>query len=80
MSQVLGTFGLLGFTMIWPVLTWLTRFYEPFISLIFQIFLGRGKPRILNLWIRGSASIASAFKVKAFRMKSQSEFFLLFSD
>jgi hypothetical protein len=40
MIQVMGAFGLLD---------WLgARFenYEPFISLIFQIFGGRGKPRI----------------------------------
>jgi hypothetical protein len=27
--------------------------YEQFISLIFNIFSGRGKPQILNQWIRG---------------------------
>jgi hypothetical protein len=39
MSQVLGMFGLLDFTMLWPVLTWRHfEAYEPFISLIFQFF------------------------------------------
>jgi hypothetical protein len=39
MSQVLGAFGLRDFIMLRVVLTF-TRFetYEPFISLIFQIF------------------------------------------
>jgi hypothetical protein len=43
LSQVLGAFGLLG-----------ARFetYEQFISLIFNFFPGRGKPRILNQSIR----------------------------
>jgi hypothetical protein len=39
MSQVLGAFGLLDFTMLRPVLAWCG--FEPneqFISLIFQIF------------------------------------------
>jgi hypothetical protein len=35
MSQVLGAFGLLDFTMLRPILTW---HVEPFISLIFQTF------------------------------------------
>jgi hypothetical protein len=41
MSQVLGAFGLLDFTMLRPVLVLGARFetYEPFISLIFQFFL-----------------------------------------
>jgi hypothetical protein len=49
MSKALGMFGLLAFTMLWPVLLG-ARFetYEPFISLIFQFFLDCGKPRILN--------------------------------
>jgi hypothetical protein len=47
MSQVLGAFGLLDITMF----SLGTRFetYEPFISLIFQFFSGRGKPRITEL-------------------------------
>jgi hypothetical protein len=43
MSQVLGAFGQLDFTMLWPV--WLgSRFeiYELFISLIFQFFRTTG--------------------------------------
>jgi hypothetical protein len=47
MSQVLGAFGLLDFTMFVPF--WLDgRFeaYEPFTYLNFQLFSGRGKPRI----------------------------------
>jgi len=40
MSQVLGAFGLLDFTMLGPVLAWRLETYEPFISLIFHIFWG----------------------------------------
>jgi nitrate reductase NapE component len=41
-SQVLGAFGLLDFTMLWPVLAWHVCFetYKPFISLIFQFIFG----------------------------------------
>jgi hypothetical protein len=41
MSEVLGAFGLLDFTMLRPVLVG-ARFetYEPFISLIFQFVFG----------------------------------------
>jgi hypothetical protein len=49
MSQVLGEFELLDFTMLRPVLTWLAFVkHEPFISLIFQFWVGRGhgKPRL----------------------------------
>jgi hypothetical protein len=54
MSQVLGAFGLLDFTML-DQFSLGARFerYEQFISLIFNFFSGRGKPRILNQWIRG---------------------------
>jgi hypothetical protein len=47
MSQVLGAFGLLDFTMLRPVLA-CARFetYEPFISLIFNFLGGRSKPQI----------------------------------
>jgi hypothetical protein len=47
MSQVQGAFGLLDITVLRPFSLG-ARFetYEPFISLIFQIFSGRGKPRI----------------------------------
>jgi hypothetical protein len=49
MSQVLGAFGLLDFIMLRPVLVWCAfETYEPFISLIFIFFSGRGKPRILD--------------------------------
>jgi hypothetical protein len=45
MSQVLGAFGLLDFTM-----DSVSETYEPFISLIFNIFFsGRGKPRIFRM-------------------------------
>jgi hypothetical protein len=42
MSEVLGAFGLLDFTMLLrPVLGWRAfETYEPFISLIFHFFLG----------------------------------------
>jgi hypothetical protein len=40
----MGTFGLLDFTMLQPVLAWAHfETYEPFISLIFQFFSGHGK-------------------------------------
>jgi hypothetical protein len=53
-SQVLGAFGLLDFTMLRPVLAWRT-FWDLWAVYFFnfQIFSGRGKPRILNQWIRG---------------------------
>jgi hypothetical protein len=38
MSQVLGAFGLLDFTMLWPVLDARFETYEPFIYSIFQFF------------------------------------------
>jgi hypothetical protein len=48
-SQVLGAFGMLDFTILRPVLAcYAFETYEPFISLIFQFFSGRGKPRVLN--------------------------------
>jgi hypothetical protein len=51
MSQVLGVFGLLDFTMLWPILLGACfETYEPFISLIFKFFSGRGKLRTLNQW------------------------------
>jgi hypothetical protein len=55
MSQALGAFGLLDFTTLRGPFLLGARFdtYEPFISLIFQFFSGRVKPRILNQWIRG---------------------------
>jgi len=58
MSQALGAFGLLDFTMLRPISLG-ARFetYEPFIYLIFQIFSGRGKALRLNSRIRGSAFI-----------------------
>jgi hypothetical protein len=43
MSQVLGAFGLLDFTMLRPVLAWRFETYEPFISLIFQFFSDRSE-------------------------------------
>jgi hypothetical protein len=54
MSQVMGAFELLHFTMLRPVLAWRAfETYEPLIYLIFKFFSDRGKPRILNQWIRG---------------------------
>jgi hypothetical protein len=54
MSQVLGAFGLLDFTMLRSVLA-CRAFCNLFIVYFFNfpIFSGRGKPRILNQWIRG---------------------------
>ena len=41
MSQVRGTFGMLDFTMLQPVLVWRAFLkFEPFISLISEIFFG----------------------------------------
>jgi len=46
MSQVLGAFWLLDFTMLRPVLNWRAFLnYEPFITSIFQFFLGGGGGR-----------------------------------
>jgi hypothetical protein len=55
-SQGLGAFGLLHFTMLLPLLLG-TRFltYEPYISLIFHFFSGRGQP-----WITETANTESA--------------------
>jgi hypothetical protein len=45
MSQVLGTFGILDFTMLWPVLAW--RAFQNHLSLILQFsFSGRSKLRV----------------------------------
>jgi len=56
MSQVLGVVGLLGFIMLWPLLSWAcSETYELFISSIFHIFSGRGKTWILNPWVGGFA-------------------------
>jgi hypothetical protein len=55
MSQVMGAFGLLDFTMLPPVLAWRAYWNLWTVSLIFQIFSGRDKPRIQNPRIRGSA-------------------------
>jgi hypothetical protein len=54
MSQVLGAFWLLDFTMLRPVLAW-RAFWNVWNVYLFNFpfFLGRGKPRILNQWIRG---------------------------
>jgi hypothetical protein len=59
MSKVLGAFGLLDFTMLRRALPG-ARFqtYELFISLIFNFFSGRDKPRIQNQWIRGQGCIS----------------------
>ena len=71
MSQVLGAFGLLDFNMLRPIRLG-ARFetYEPFISLIFQFFRGRGKPRItetagtesVNMGVRLYISKDKSFK------------------
>ena len=57
LSQVLGASGLLDFTTLRPVLAWRAFFDEPFISLIFRIISGHGKPRI-----RGSACLCILFE------------------
>jgi hypothetical protein len=47
MSQVPGTFGLLGFTMLCPFSLGVHfETYKLFISLIFKFFGGRSKPQI----------------------------------
>ena len=48
MSQVLGAFGLLDFTIVWPVLAW-RAFWNLWTVYFFNFpnfFSGRGKPRI----------------------------------
>ena len=60
MSQVLGAFGLLVFTMLWPVVAHFEA-YETFISLIFQILWGgRSKPPITETMETESADMGSA--------------------
>jgi hypothetical protein len=57
-SQVLGAFGLLCVTMLRPVLAW-RAFGNLWTVYFFNFpifFSGRGKPRILNQWIRGRDS------------------------
>jgi hypothetical protein len=56
--------------------------YEPFISLIFKIFSGRGKPRILNQWIRRHDCIQTntqfhyhPYKILADKMRTNSQLF-----
>jgi hypothetical protein len=59
MSQVLGEFGLLDFTMLWPVLTWCafcylrTIYFFNFLILFF--WGGQGKP-----WITETVDTESA--------------------
>jgi hypothetical protein len=50
MSQVLGTFGLLDFTVLWPVLTWrVLRNVRTIYFFNFPIFFsGHGEPWITN--------------------------------
>jgi hypothetical protein len=54
MSQILGAFGLLELTVA-GLFSLGGRFetYEPFVSIIFKLLGGSGKPRVLNQWIRG---------------------------
>jgi hypothetical protein len=53
MGQVLGAFALLDFTMLRPVLAWRACWNcWALYFFSFQFFWGRGKPRILNQWIR----------------------------
>jgi hypothetical protein len=59
MNQVLGTFGLLDFTMLQPVLIW-HETYELFISLIFKYFLHRGKLQITETANTESADMGHA--------------------
>jgi hypothetical protein len=59
MSQVLGAFGLLDFTMLRPILAW-RAFWNLWIVYFFKFptfFSCCGKPRILNLQIRGHTYI-----------------------
>jgi hypothetical protein len=58
MGQVMGTFGLLDFTMLWPFsLGAYFETYEPFISLTFKFFSGHGKLRVMNQRIQGHGCI-----------------------
>jgi hypothetical protein len=52
MSQVLGMFGLLDFTMLQPILAW-AHFgtYEPFISLDLKFLQATVNHGLLKLWI-----------------------------
>jgi hypothetical protein len=61
MSQVMGVYGLMYFTIVRPFsLGERFQTYEPFIALIFHFFSGRGKPRILDQWIWGHDSTTKA--------------------
>jgi hypothetical protein len=59
MSQVLGTFGLLNFTMLWPVFAWRAFLNLRTVYFInFQIFSSHGKRWILNQQTQGHTCIA----------------------
>jgi hypothetical protein len=55
MSQVLGAFGLMDFTMsLRPVLTWrILKLIDRLFLKFSKFFAGRGKPRTLNPRVRG---------------------------
>jgi hypothetical protein len=60
MSQVLGMFGLLDFTMLWPILAWMHfETYELFISLIFKILGGLSKLQITETVYTESADMGA---------------------
>jgi hypothetical protein len=65
LSQVLGVFELLDFTMLRPVLAWRAFWNLCTVCLFdFPFFSGRGKPRILNQWIRGHDCIRNLYTLK----------------
>jgi hypothetical protein len=60
MSQVVGVFGLLDFTMLWSILaSQAFKTYELFISLIFKIVLGGGTVRITETTDTESTNIGA---------------------
>ena len=71
MSQVLGTLGLLDFTMLRPVLAW-HAFWNLWssISLIFPNFLGRGKPRVTETMDTESAEMGGSARIYKMQLSS----------
>jgi hypothetical protein len=71
MSQVLGTFGLLDFTVLRSVLAWLVFLTLRTVYFFnFPFFSGRGEPQVLNQWIWGHICIFSRLISAPVQLKS----------
>jgi len=57
MSQILGAFGLLDFTMLWSGLMHILKLKNCLFLEFSKFFSGCGKLQILNPWLQGSAFI-----------------------